>query len=100
MEERRKAVRHNLGDEGFIVANINGKELVIRVMNISPEGMRVRVPEPMEMGTEIFCKIDICPDTAPFYAQGSVVWIEKVNDKWEAGVKFFITRIYNFFNEK
>ena len=100
MEERRSATRYNLGDDGFVVANINGKEIVVRVINVSTEGMKIRVPECLELGTEIFCKMDICPELSPFYAQGTVVRTEKVQDKWEAAVKFFIVRVYNFFDEK
>jgi hypothetical protein len=100
MEERRTAQRYNLGEGEYIVANINGSEKVIRVMNISPEGMLIRLPEMLELGAEIFVKIEICPDTAPFYAQGSVVRVTEVQGKCEAGVKFFIARVYNFFDEK
>jgi hypothetical protein len=100
MEERRNVQRYNLGEGELIVANINGEEKVIRVLNISPEGMFIRLPEMLELGAEIFVKIDICPDTAPFYAQGSVVRVTEVNGKCEAGVKFFIARVYNFFEDK
>ena len=99
MEERRSTQRYNLGEGELIVANINGNEKVIRVLDISPEGMKIRVPEMLELGTEIFVKIEICPETAPFYAQGSVVRVEQVQGKCDAGVKFFIVRVYNFFDE-
>jgi hypothetical protein len=100
MDERRTVQRYILGEGELIVANINGAEKVIRVLDISPEGMRIRVPEMLELGSEIFVKIDICPDTAPFYAQGSVVRVSEVQGKCEAGVKFFIARVYNFFEDK
>jgi PilZ domain len=100
MEEQNNTQRRNLG-EGELVTVINkGTEIVVRVLDVGPEGMRIRVPEFLNTGTEIFCQIVIYQGVPPFYVKGRIVKAAMVKDQMEADVKFDIVRVYNFFNEK
>ena len=100
MEARRNSQPRNLGEGELTGVVIKGTETVVRVLEVSPEGMRIRVPEFLNTGTEIFCQIVIYQDVPPFYVKGKVVKAMMVKDQMEADVKFDIVRVYNFFNEK
>jgi hypothetical protein len=100
MREHRKANRRSLGDETLIVVEVKGREMMAKALDVSPEGMRISLLELLEIGTEIFCKIDIYQNMSSFYAKGTIVRIVKDKGQWEAGVKFDIVRVYDFFHEK
>ena len=100
MSEHRKASRRSLGDDALITIEAKGRQIVAKALDVSHEGMRIRVPEFLEIGTEVFCEIDIYQDIPSFYVKGAVVRVFKDKDQWEAGVKFDIVRVYNFFDEK
>jgi|GEM_PF-2363281 hypothetical protein len=101
MHEKRKTVRRSLAPDDLIIVEINGKEKVARVIDVSEGGMRIRVPEVLSMGTEVFCKIDMRrQETPPFYAQGPVIRVSEEKNQCEAAIKFDTVRIYNFLKIK
>ena len=100
MVEQRKAKRRSLGNDTYIIIEAKGAEIVARALDVSPEGMRLRIAEFLEIGTEIFSKIDIYQDMHPFYVKGTIVRIFKDRGQWEAGIKFDIVRVYDFFHDK
>jgi hypothetical protein len=98
--ENRKTNRRDLGNENVVVIEVNGKKMEVMALDVSPEGMRIRLPEFMGPKTEIYCMIDIFENTPPFYAKGTVVRAFKYKDQWEAGIKFHTVRVYDFKDEK
>jgi hypothetical protein len=99
MTDKRNAKRRNLGEGQLVIAYINGNEVVVRVLDVSPEGMRIRVPEFLNEGVTIYCKLEIYPDTPPFYIKGTIVRVSMIKGQVEAGVKFDLVRVFNFFKE-
>ena len=100
MSEKRRASRRNLGDEYNSEVIINGKKTTVKVLDVSSGGMKILVPEFLDPEQFLFCKIDIYPDSPPFYVKGSIIRMLRVKGQWELAVKFDSVMIHNFFDIK
>jgi hypothetical protein len=100
MRENRKAIRRSLGDEYISDVIINGKPTKVRILDVSSGGMRILVPEFLDPESFLFCKVDIYPDSPPFFVKGSIIRILRVKGQWELAVKFESVMIHNFFDIK
>jgi PilZ domain len=100
MSEKRKAVRRSFGDEYTSDVIINGKKTTVRVLDVSSTGMRLLTPEFLDPESFLFCKIDIYPDSPPFYVKGSIIRMLRVKGQWELAVRFDSVMIHNFFDIK
>jgi hypothetical protein len=100
MGENRKSTRRSLGDEYTSDVIINGKPTTVKVLDVSTGGMRILVPEFLDPESYLFCKIDIYPDSPPFYVKGSIIRMLRSEGQWELAVKFESVMIHNFFDIK
>jgi c-di-GMP-binding flagellar brake protein YcgR len=92
MSEKRKFMRFDVSVEVeyMVPGNSAPIEGISVTRNLSREGMQLTINTKLVPGTELEIKLRIPEDSAPVYAKGDVVWINKAEEKSEtdAGIKF------------
>ncbi len=92
MSEKRKFMRFDVSVEVEYMVPGNGipMEGISVTRNLSREGMQLTLNTKLVPGTELEIKLRIPEDSAPVYAKGDVVWIDKAeeNSETDAGIKF------------
>ena len=97
MPEKRKVTRRQVRQSDEMVVIYGGSRKALKVLDISPGGMRVSLPEPLKVGADIFGRVTIYPDVEPFYIAGKVVRTASSDGVNEAAIKFEKVRVHSFF---
>ncbi len=95
MSEKRKFMRFDVAIEVEYMVPGNGAPIegISVTRNLSREGMQISVNSKLVPGTELEIKLRIPEDTAPVYAKGDLVWVDKtdipeMNTESSGGIKF------------
>ncbi len=92
MEERRRFPRWSVCDKVFYKKQGCGEECECLSKDISYSGMCFSLPEAVTPNTELDLRMQLCSDSAPIQAKGTVRWVSPSKNVQEnlflAGVKF------------
>ncbi|MHB9155955.1 MAG: PilZ domain-containing protein [Endomicrobiales bacterium] len=97
MNERRKANRWQPHRETTSTIIHAGKQDNAAVLDISMHGMKITYARPIDAGDDVYGKIVILPDIAPFFVKGKVVRVEPTGESREVSISFDKVRGHDFF---
>jgi len=89
MEEKRKFNRlYTNEDKKIFMSCAGGIEEEVQLLDLSANGMRVKLNRDLDSGIEIAAKIQVLSTTNIYYVKGKILRVEPRGDSFEASIQF------------
>lgn len=88
MTEKRKFNRWHTEKQKDTVISGPGIEKKVKILDISAGGMKICLPQPINVGVVIRGEFKIFPHLGPFFVKGKVIRVTEKEGVWEVAIEF------------
>lgn len=88
IEEKRKFNRVHAGDKGSAIITCAGLREQVPVLDVSAGGMKIAFSRPVNVGAEVYGKLNVLPNIGPFFIRGRVVRTLESDGMWKSAIEF------------